>query len=112
MDIPTLVAEEAANLPVPDVTDVAGRLRTVDVTVSSVLAVRYVPPYSMKMRKNGLEKKMDWGRSRRVRSEDRIELARVFRPEAFSMIDLKHRVRYEQSSNHTQRIWKMKLTGR
>jgi hypothetical protein len=41
---PIFAVDEATNFVVPAVTSVAGSLRTVDVIVSSVFAVRYVPP--------------------------------------------------------------------
>lgn len=41
---PDVAVEEAANLAVPEDTYVAGWPRAVDEAVSSVLAVRYVPP--------------------------------------------------------------------
>ncbi len=87
---PTLAADEATNFPAPEETVVAGLLVTVDVAVSRALAVRYVPPYSMKMRAQGREKSADPGRSRRFLTEDRIESSRELRPEAFSMMDLIH----------------------
>lgn len=45
----------ARNLVVPDVTDDAGLAETVDTTVSTVLAVAYVPRYREKMRRKGFE---------------------------------------------------------
>jgi hypothetical protein len=35
-----------------------------------------------------LERRRDWGRRRSVRREERMELAREVRPEAFSMMEL------------------------
>lgn len=88
MQSPILAAEEAANLSVPDDTYVAGLLRTVDVAVSSVFAVRYVPPYSMKMSATGREKSIARGRENSVRKEVLRLSASVLRPDAFSMMDL------------------------
>ena len=50
-----LTDEVAKNLVVPEVTVEAGFADTVDTAVSTVLAVAYVPEYSDKMRRNGLE---------------------------------------------------------
>lgn len=48
--------EEAANLADPLVTSAAGLFWTVEVRVSRVLAVRYVPPYSIHISPKGFEK--------------------------------------------------------
>jgi len=87
-----LAADEAANLSVPEDTYVADFPRiTVDDAVSSVFAVRYVPPYSMKMRATGRENSILWGRVTRLRRELLMLSARVLRPEAFSIIPLKEK---------------------
>jgi hypothetical protein len=91
MHIPTFAAELLANLRVPAVTVVAGLLWTVDVAVSSVLAVRYVPPYTMKIRATGFEKRSACGRRKKVEREDLRALAIDWRPEAFSTIDLSNK---------------------
>lgn len=63
--------ELATNLEVPDVTVDAGLLCMVDVTVSRVLAVKYVPPYNIHIRANGFEKMRLWGRRIKLLSDDR-----------------------------------------
>jgi hypothetical protein len=52
-----LAVDDAANFIGPDVTRVGDLLWIVDSIVSRVLAVRYVPPYSIKMRAKGFEKR-------------------------------------------------------
>lgn len=90
MHRPTLAADEATNFPAPEETVVGDLLVMVEVAVSRALAVRYVPPYSMKMRAHGREKSADDGRRRRFRTEERIESSRELRPDAFSMMDLNY----------------------
>ncbi|KAK5624558.1 hypothetical protein RRF57_000273 [Xylaria bambusicola] len=55
MQSPILAAEDAANLSVPEDTNVMGLPRIVEEAVSSVFAVRYVPPYSIQMSATGRE---------------------------------------------------------
>jgi hypothetical protein len=69
--------EEAANFAVPLVTSVAGLFSMVEVRVSSVFAVRYVPPYSIHIRPKGLEKMRLRGRKRKVLREFFREFLRV-----------------------------------
>lgn len=95
MHRPTLAADEAANLPAPEEMAVAGLLVAVDVAVSSALAVRYVPPYKMKMRAQGREKSAGPGRRMKFRTEERIESMRELRPDAFSMMDLIHMLEHD-----------------
>ena len=53
-----------------------------------MLAVRYVPPYTMQIRAKGFEKTTERGRRSRFFKEARRDSRRVARPEAFSMMDL------------------------
>jgi hypothetical protein len=85
---PTLAVEEAANLAVPLVTYEAGLFWIVEDMVSTVLAVKYVPPYSKQMRPKGFEKMRLCGLRRKAVTEDFKEFLRVFWPEAFCMIAL------------------------
>jgi hypothetical protein len=85
---PIFAVDEAANFAVPLVTRVAGLFCTVEVRVSRVLAVRYVPPYSIHIRPKGLEKIRLWGRRRKVVREAFKEFLRVAWPEAFCIIAL------------------------
>lgn len=80
--------EEAANLAVPLVTYEAGLFWIVEDMVSTVLAVKYVPPYSKQMRPKGFEKMRLCGLRRKAVTEDFKEFLRVFWPEAFCMIAL------------------------
>lgn len=80
--------EDATNFVVPLVTCEEDLFCMVEVTVSRVLAVRYVPPYSMQMRANGLEKTREWGRRMKEVIEDLREFLRVFWPDAFCIMPL------------------------
>lgn len=86
---PTLAPDEAANFVVPLVIDDAGRFLTVALKVSTVFAVKYVPPYSIQIRANGLEKMRVWGCRASVMSESLNDSLRVACPEAFCMIALR-----------------------
>lgn len=93
---PTLAVEEAANFIVPLVTSVAGLFLTVEVAVSKVLAVKYVPPYSKQTRPNGFENMRLCGLVKNVMADAFREFLREFWPEAFCMIALRDkRVRIE-----------------
>lgn len=85
---PMFAVDDAANLVVPAVTNAAGLFFIVDVTVSSVFAVMYVPPYNIATRANGFENSNVCGRNTRFLSDDVIEAFSVLTPEAFSMIPL------------------------
>lgn len=78
----------AANLVRPEVLWWAGRFFMIAVAVSTVFAVRKVPEYSMRMRRNGFEVRKRCGRKANSMSEDVIEARRVERDEARSMIPL------------------------
>jgi hypothetical protein len=86
MDIFTIVV--VRNFAVPGVTVSNGWLRSVDVTVSIVLAVKYVPPYRVYMSINGVERKKPLGflimSRRHVDNVCRIDIPL----DAFSMIAL------------------------
>lgn len=83
-----MAVEEAANFIVPLVTSVAGLFLTVEVAVSKVLAVKYVPPYSKQTRPNGFEKMRLCGLVKNAMADAFREFLREFWPEAFCMIAL------------------------
>lgn len=76
------------NFSIPGVTVSNGWLRSVDVTVSIALAVKYVPPYRVYIRINGVERKKPAGFLNMSRRHVVI-VCRIDIPlDAFSMIAL------------------------